>query len=258
MKKILIGLVLIVAVIVIFLKIAHTGINTDVGSLDIESVRPETFLLHGYPVIVSKNSTKDNLILYILPSNLINNNTTIDPKLADTVNIPPTELPFYGKEEVSINFANLDKSITAKIVSREVVKENPYTWPQNPIEVYKIQLALPDNINDEIGNEISRNIFISFASFVISDTLGNNHITIPEKYLVSNDSGKFVCLIVKKKELPSMDYQHYIVVGKLTPVVISGSKLFERYNGLQSYVYVQSGIKLSDQIVNPALIQNCK
>jgi hypothetical protein len=85
-------------------------------------------------------------------------------------------------------------------------------------------------------------------------------LVIPEEYLINKNSEKFVCLIVKKKKLLSVDYQRYRVKGKLTPVVISGSKLTERYNNnsLQSYVYIESGVTLSDQVVNPTLVQNCK
>ncbi len=259
MKK---GLIFAVIIVIIFL--ANLGTikekikGKNVGALDVTVIKPDAFLLPHYEIFVpAKNQPKDNFDILILPYNIPNNNPTGEEKLNFVVNLKKTELPFFNETSLIINTSyligdvmkNKWESIEAKILSQDIIQIPIEGVSEKPIEVYRIRVELPENLEAKAWEVIQKGIFNIIKS------VPEVNLVIPESFILKKGPEKFVCLVTHKDWAPSWDYQHFFIKGQLKEIITSGSRQYESYYDTSPYAFIESGITQDQEIVSKKTLQ---
>src|SRR3989344_4595092 len=235
------GIILILFVILYYLfsRVLLLGSPT-IGSLDLFKVVPSSFLDENFdPVLPSNNQQRDSFYILIPPDQLPGyiTPTMFDQKNPDGIfTVGISELPFFNKQSLILNIQYYDRY--------DVLVQNSHKYKQ--IEVKILDHEIPNNMESNVWESIRRGLFdVSNKAQFIS-------IVIPASFIIRDvDSNEQVCIVINRKEILSMDYQHYRVKGKLRPIHTLNSnpiKTQGRFSYYEDFLVVDSGLNQNEEI----------
>ena len=257
------GIILILFVILYYLfsRVLLLGSPT-IGSLDLFKVVPSSFLDENFdPVLPSNNQQRDSFYILIPPDQLPGyiTPTMFDQKNPDGIfTVGISELPFFNKQSLILNIQYYDrydvlvqnshkyKQIEVKILDQEIGKFSHENSDGKEYPFYRVKIEIPNNIESNVWEAIRRGLFdVSNKAQFIS-------IVIPASFIIRDvDSNEQVCIVINRKEILSMDYQHYRVKGKLRPIHTLNSnpiKTQGRFSYYEDFLVVDSGLNQNEEI----------
>lgn len=254
MKKAWAVVIMIIAALLLIIYLGPLLIGNRIGSLEIEEPRPESFLIEQTSIHVpSYEQSKNNFYVFILPGDLLNNKSNTDLTL---ISLQLSELPFHGEDELLLNVQdnNLRRlAIPAKILTSEIKRSSTEIWDSRPIDVYKLKIELPENLNSTTWEAIKN------GAFSLSKKINNTKKLIPETFILTDlkDSSKnYVCVVDTKREAFSIDYQYYRIRGHLQPITIKNRTTYEDIVGRGTYVDIE-GVSFEDELAVPLSVSGC-
>ncbi len=255
MKKhfyIILGLILLVLGTIVFHLPIKAIKGSRIGGLDINSIRPASFVEgKQYSKFLQKNElTKDAFEIYIAARDLSNSND-------NKITLKESEFPFYGETEVSLNVSydrGHNVEIPAKVISATIERSSTKIWEgQEPTDIYTLKVTIPQELKSDEWQAIQD------GAFSVSKKSSGDKKLIPESFILNDlkdPSKNYVCVIDKKEEAFSIDYQYYWVKGHLQPVTIKEKTTYKDIVDRGNYIDID-GVSSDDELAVPLHVSSC-
>jgi hypothetical protein len=178
--------------------------------------------------------------------------------------IEESEIPFYNKKDIGINFqteyyAETIAPVKGKIVAQNISRDFFSKDYEKVIDAYRLQITFPKNVTQEQFDRIKKGDFYTTLQYI-----ENVKLIVPIEYILIKDSQQYVCVVTESTLLNTKlsGTQIYDVKTKLTPIVASAAP---QYKGKGSFVetsgeyfLIESGLTRYDEIVRISEADKCR